>query len=55
MSKKLTVKITTGQDDSLLLYAELNSAQTRAVDDLTASRNRADMIIITYDAPNDML
>ena len=31
MSKKLTVKITTGQDDSLLLYAELNSAQTRAV------------------------
>lgn len=31
MSKKLTVKITTGQDDSLLLYAELNSSQTRAV------------------------
>lgn len=31
MSKNLTVKITTGQDDSLLLYAELNSAQTRAV------------------------
>jgi hypothetical protein len=31
MSKKLTMKITTGQDDALLLYAELNSAQTRAV------------------------
>lgn len=31
MPKKLTAKITTAQDDALLLYAELNSAQTRAV------------------------
>ena len=31
MFKKLTAGITTAQDDSLLLYAEMNSAQTRAV------------------------
>ena len=31
MFKKLTARITTAQDDSLLLYAEMNSAQTRAV------------------------
>ena len=31
MSKDLTAKIMTKQDDSLLLYAEMNSAQTRAV------------------------